>query len=65
MEWNKQMIIMHFLIKYIFFTLDDIQLPFGLEIFVKDHDCEDPVEKLYYSCDYDPIRIYCGWYLHS
>ena len=46
-----------------FFTLDDIQLPFGLQIFVKDYDCEDPVEKLYYSCGYEPICINCGWYL--
>ena len=57
------------IISYAFFnkldfpTLDDVQLPFGLEIFVKDHDCEDPVEKLYYSWGYEPICIYCGWYL--
>ena len=43
--------------------LETVQLPHGMEIFVKDHDCADPVEKLYYSCGYHPICIYCGWYL--
>ena len=34
-----------------------------MDLFVKDHDCGDPVEKLYYSCDYEAICIHCGGYL--
>ena len=41
-------------------------LPNGLSansIHVKDHDCMDHVEKLYYSCGYEPICVHCGEYL--
>ena len=32
-----------------------------LKLFVKDHDCMDPIEKLYYAArPEDPICIYCG-----
>ena len=34
-------------------------------IYVKDHDCSDHVERLYYSCGYHPICIYCGEYLRD
>ena len=27
---------------------------------VRDHDCFDPIEILYYSAKNDPICIYCG-----
>ncbi|XP_066914216.1 uncharacterized protein [Clytia hemisphaerica] len=45
------------------FRQNNVQLPHGVEVFVRDHDCLDLVEKLYYSCGYEPICIYCGWYL--
>ena len=38
-------------------------MPEGLSVFVKDHDCGDPIEKLYYSCGYEAICIHCGDYL--
>ena len=42
-------------------TLDELELPDRLAgICVKDHCCYDMVEKLYYSCGYDPICIYCS-----
>lgn len=28
-------------------------------IYVREHNCFDPVEKLYYSAGFDPICIYC------
>ncbi|CAB3982357.1 Hypothetical predicted protein [Paramuricea clavata] len=42
---------------------DDILLPHGLQVHIKDHDCEDNIEKLYYACDYEPCCIYCGEYV--
>ena len=48
-----------------FIILDDIILPHGLDISVNDYDCGDHIEKLYYSCRYQPICIYCGEYLHG
>ena len=27
---------------------------------IRDHDCYDPVEKLYYSAEYTPICVYCA-----
>jgi hypothetical protein len=35
-----------FFINYI--VLDDIQMPHGIDVYIKDHDCYDHVEKLYY-----------------
>ena len=29
-------------------------------VFVKDHACVDPVEKLYYLCGFEPICCYCA-----
>jgi hypothetical protein len=42
---------------------DDLVLPSGISIHLKDHDCQDHVENLYYSCGYEPICIHCGEYL--
>ena len=42
-------------------TLEDLDLPDRLAgVTVKDHSCYDMVEKLYYSCGYEPICIYCS-----
>ena len=29
-------------------------------VFVKDHDCTDGIEKLYYSCGFEAICVYCA-----
>lgn len=44
-------------------SIDDLNLPHGLHVFVKDHDCHDHIEKLYYACGYEPCCIQCGEYL--
>ena len=31
-----------------------------IEVDVRDHDCHDVVEKLYYSAKFDPICVYHG-----
>ena len=42
-------------------TFEDITMPEGLEsVCIKVHNCYDPIEKLYYSCGFEPICIYCG-----
>lgn len=42
-------------------SLDDLDLPDRLAgVCVQDHCCYDIVEKLYYSCGYEPICIYCS-----
>ena len=42
-------------------TLDDLDLPDRLAgICVNDHCYDIMVEKLYYSCGYEPICIYCS-----
>ena len=46
-------------------SVDDLYLPNGLSIYVKDHDCHDHIEKLYYACEYEPCCIQCGEYLNS
>lgn len=38
-------------------------MPHGIDVYVKDHDCCDHIEKLYYSCGFDVICIHCGEYL--
>lgn len=50
-----------------FFTFfpGDLNLPPALKVFIKDHDCLDPIEKLYFSCGYEPCCIHCGNYLHG
>ena len=41
--------------------LEDLNLPEALkEVYVRDVSCLDPIEKLYYSCNYDPICIHCA-----
>ena len=43
----------------IFCFSDDLSV--GLkDAYLKDHDCRDPIEKLYYSCGYQAICIHCG-----
>ena len=42
------------------FLFDDIQLPHGVNVHVKDHDCADPIERIYYSCHFEPMCIHCG-----
>ena len=42
-------------------TFDDLELPGRLvNVFVKDHSCSDGIEKLYYSCGFEPICIHCA-----
>lgn len=41
-------------------SFEDIQLPDDIEVFVKIHSCNDPIEKLYYSCGFQAICVYCG-----
>ena len=41
--------------------LDDLNLGEELkDIKVKDHSCEDSIEKLYYSASFEPICVYCA-----
>ena len=42
-------------------TLKDLHLPEEYDdVDVRDHNCFNTVEKLYYSAKYTPICIYCG-----
>jgi hypothetical protein len=42
-------------------TFDDLDLPGRLtNVFVKDHNCTECIEKLYYSCGFEPIYVYCA-----
>ena len=42
-------------------SFEDIEFPDGLEsVCIRDHNCSDPIEKLYYSAGYDPICYYCA-----
>lgn len=45
------------------FTDDFPNAPRG--IYIKEHSCDGPIEKLYYSCKYKPICIQCGDYLED
>ena len=39
----------------------DLELSGRLKnVCVKDHRCTDPIEKLYYSCGFEPICFNCG-----
>ena len=41
--------------------LEELDLPEHLQnLSVRQLQCEDPVEKLYYSMGYEPICIYCS-----
>lgn len=48
-----------------YYILADINLPNGVDVLVKDHDCGDLIERLYYACGYHPICIYCGEYVEE
>ena len=43
-------------------SLQDLDLPSDLvdEVFIRDLNCSDTIELLYYSAKYDPICIYCA-----
>ena len=42
-------------------SLSELDLPGRLKgVGVKDHRCNDPTEKLYYSCDFEPICYWCA-----
>ena len=42
-------------------SFEDIEFPDGLEsVCIRDHNCGDPVERLYYSAEYDAICYYCA-----
>jgi len=42
-------------------SLDELELPGRLmNVFVKDHCCTDSIEKLYYSCSFEPICVHCA-----
>ena len=42
-------------------SLEELDLPAPLkEVYVRNVNCADPIEKLYYSAGYDPICIYCA-----
>ena len=50
---------------FFYYFSDDLDLPAGLKVYIKDHDCGDHIEKIYYSCGYEPLCIYCGEYLRD
>ena len=40
--------------------LDELNLPPGLEsVCIRDHQCGDTTEKLYYFAGFDPVCYYC------
>ncbi|CAB3988078.1 Hypothetical predicted protein [Paramuricea clavata] len=42
-------------------TLEEFEWPENFPtVFIRDHTCYDKIEKLYYSCDYEDICIYCS-----
>ena len=42
-------------------TFKDLDLPGRLtNVFMKGHSCAECIEKLYYSCGFEPICVYCG-----
>ena len=42
-------------------TLQDLNLPEKFScVYISEHSCSDPNEKLYYSAVYEPICIYCA-----
>ena len=45
---------------HMWWTLSDLELPDSLSsVCVRDVECYDPLEKLYFSMKYDPIYICC------
>ena len=42
-------------------TFSDLHLPEEFkDVDVRDHDCFDHIEKLYYTAKYTPICVHCG-----
>ncbi len=42
-------------------TLEELDIQERLErVCIKAHTCNDPMEKLYYSCGYEPVCYNCG-----
>ena len=42
-------------------TLQELDLPDKFScVYVREHNCFDPIEKLYYSAGFEPICIYCA-----
>ena len=42
-------------------SFEDFNMPGRLaNVFVKDHSCADVIEKLYYSCGFEPICVHCA-----
>lgn len=42
-------------------SLQELDLPQGFEnVEIRDHDCYDPIEVLYYSAKFEPICVYCA-----
>ena len=42
-------------------SLEELDLPAPLkEVYIRNVNCADPIEKLYYSAGYDLICIYCA-----
>ncbi len=42
-------------------TFDDLELPSELQsVCIKFHECDEPMEKLYYSCGFPPVCYYCS-----
>ena len=40
--------------------LEELNVPDTLSIVrILDHNCNDPIEPLYYSTDFSPISVYC------
>lgn len=44
---------------------DDVKLLFKFQAYVKDHDGNGHIKKLYYSCEYETCCIHCGEYVHG
>ena len=41
--------------------LEELNLPDSLSsVRILDHNCDDPIEPLYYSTDFSPICVYCA-----
>ena len=42
-------------------VFDELELPGWLKnVYVKDHKCYDPIEKLDYSCEFDLVCAHCS-----
>ena len=41
-------------------SLEDLHLPMGIQVVIRDYRCGNPIEKLYYSARYEDICIFCA-----